>query len=182
MKQLAEYSNVEPSRAEAPAETHSSKLARHQRRPSKRGFTLIEVVIAVALFAMAATVLSSTFVNALLAREHVQNNDLHNADIRAVRLQLLLQPNLEDAEDGNDLETLNSGEATWSAEIEPMEVVDLFRVMLQIEFHEPLENQEATYSEVLYLLRPTWSEAGERSDLLQEKTDELLNSRDFDRF
>ncbi|MGJ8651835.1 MAG: PulJ/GspJ family protein [Opitutaceae bacterium] len=190
MKHRADYSNVGPSLVlnhelvELAERRENSKgpAARKHKPDDSSGFTLIEVVIAVALFAMAATVLSSTFVNALLAREHVQNNDLLNADIRAVRLQLLLQPNLEDAEDGDDLETLNSGEATWSAEIEPMEVVDLFRVLLQIEFHEPLKDQQATYSEVLYLLRPTWSEPGERSDLLQEKKDQLLNSRDFDRF
>lgn len=177
MRHLAEHSNVETSKG-----TASRKHAAHKYPSSKRGFTLIEVVIAVALFAMAATVLSSTFVNALLAREHVQNHDLRNSDIRAVRLQLLLTPNLEDAEEGDQLETLNSGEATWSAEIEPMEVVDLFRVILQIELLEPLEDQETTYSEELYLLRPTWSESGERSELLQEKKDDLLDSRDFESF
>lgn len=152
-----------------------------QKRHSK-GFSLIEVVIAVALFAMAATVLSSTFVNALLAQERGHSNDIRNADIRAVRLQLLLTPNLDDAEDGAELETLSNGEATWRAEIEPTNVVDLFRVELFIEFLDPQEEQAATHQETLYLLRPTWSESSERSDLLQEKKEDLLDSRDFDSF
>ncbi|MEN8662859.1 MAG: type II secretion system protein [Lentimonas sp.] len=150
--------------------------------PTKRGFSLIEVVIAVALFGMAATVLSSTFVNALLARERGQSNAIRDADIRAVRMQLLLEPNLDDAEDGDHYETLNNGEADWRAQIEPTEVVDLFQVLFEIEFSEPYENQEPTYSEVLYLLRPTWSKASDRSDLLQEKKEALLDSRDFDSF
>lgn len=149
---------------------------------AKYGFTLIEVVIAVALFAMAATVLSSTFVNALLARDRVHSNDIHNADIRAVRMQLLLEPNIEEAKDGDQYATLNSGEASWRAQIEPTEVVDLFQVLLEIEFSDPHEEQETKYSEVLYLLRPTWSEAAERSDLLQGKKEALLESRDFDNF
>ena len=61
-------------------------------------------------------------------------------------------------------------------------MIDLFEVQLSIEFSEPQEEQAATHTESLYLLRPTWSESDERSDLLQDKKDELQNSRDFDRF
>ena len=57
-----------------------------------------------------------------------------------------------------------------------------FQVQLRIEFQKPQEDQEALYQEKLYLLRPTWSESDERSNLLQEKKDALANSRDFDRF
>ena len=146
------------------------------------GFSLIEVVVALALFAMASVVLTSSFVNALLAREHGQSNDLRHADIRAVRMQLLLEPNIDDAEDGDRYDTLNNGTANWEASIEPTNVIDLFEVQLSIEFSEPQEEQAATHTESLYLLRPTWSESDERSDLLQDKNDELQNARDFDRF
>lgn len=153
-----------------------------QARHSNRAFSLIEVVIAVALFAMAATILSSTFVNALLVRDRVQSNDVREADIRAVRLQLLLEANIDDAEEGDRIETLNNGEATWRAEIEPTEVIDLFHVQFFVEFLDPQEEQSPTYQETLYLLRPTWSQADERSSLLQDKKEALLDSRDFDRF
>ncbi|MFT5622378.1 MAG: general secretion pathway protein I [Bacteroidia bacterium] len=146
------------------------------------GFSLIEVVVALALFAMASVVLTSSFVNALLAREHGQSNDLRHADIRAVRMQLLLEPNMDDAEDGDRYDTLNNGTANWEASIEPTNVIDLFEVQLSIEFSEPQEEQAATYTESLYLLRPTWSKPDERSSLLQDKKDELQNARDFDRF
>jgi general secretion pathway protein I len=146
------------------------------------GFSLIEVVVALALFAMAAVVLNSSFINALLARERGLSNDRLHADIQAVRLQLLLEPNLEDAEDGGRYETLNSGTANWEASVEPTNLIDLFHVQLQIEFSDPQDDQAATHTESLYLLRPTWSESDERSELLQDKKDELENSRDFDRF
>ncbi|MEM7790196.1 MAG: prepilin-type N-terminal cleavage/methylation domain-containing protein [Verrucomicrobiota bacterium] len=149
---------------------------------SDSGFTLIEVVIAVAIFALAAVQLSSAFTYALLARERSVNNDMRYDDIRAVRMQLLLEPTLEDAEDGDTYETLNNGEATWRAEIEPTEVVDLFMVNLLIQFDEPMEEQSAEYSEQLYLLRPTWSESDERSQLLEDKKQQLLDSRDFNSF
>ena len=151
-------------------------------RRTVSGFSLIEVVVALALFAMASVVLTSSFVNALLAREHGQSNDLRHADIRAVRMQLLLEPNVDDAEDGGRYDTLNNGTANWEASIEPTNVIDLFEVQLQIEFSDPQEQQEASHSETLYLLRPTWSKSDERSSLLQDKKDDLRSSRDFDRF
>ena len=152
-------------------------------RPKRStAFSLIEVVVALAIFAMAAVILSSSFVNALLAREKGQSNDVRDADIRAVRMQLLLEPNLEDAEDGDIYQTLSNGEATWRATVEPTNVIDLFQVQLSIEFLEPQEDQHPGYQETLYLLRPTWSESDERSDLLEDKKQALQDSRDFDRF
>lgn len=149
---------------------------------SRSGFSLIEVVVALALFAMAAVVLSDTFVNALLARERGVSNDARNRDIRAVRMQLLLEPNRDMAEEGGAYVTLSNGSANWQSEIEPTNVIDLFQVQLQIKFLEPQDDQEASYQETLYLLRPTWSESDERSNLLQEKKDALLDERNFDLF
>ena len=164
-------------------------IDRQRKRPLRRtstgrlqAFSLIEVVVALALFAMAAVVLSASFVNALLAREKGQSNDLRNADIRAVRMQLLLQPSLEDAEDGDRYQTLHNGEANWRTTIEPTNVVDLFQVDLSIEFMAPQQGQQASHRETLYLLRPTWSESSERAQLLEEKRRELQNLRDFNRF
>ena len=145
---------------------------------NRLGFSLIEVVVALAIFAMAAVVLTETFVNSLLAREKGVSNDARNQDIQAVRMQLLLEPNREDAEDGDTYKTLSNGAANWEAEIEPTNVVDLFKVQLRIEFEEPQDEQEASHRETLYLLRPTWSESDERSDLLQEKKDALRNRRE----
>ena len=148
-------------------------------RARSKAFTLIEVVLAVALFASAAVVLTSSFVNALMARELGNHNTLLEGDIRAVRLQLLLEPSREDAEDGDDIETLNSGKASWRAMIEPTNVVDLFQVALEIEFFDPPEDTPSHYQETLYLLRPTWSESEERNTLLEDKRAALLDSRAF---
>ncbi|MGB0744796.1 MAG: PulJ/GspJ family protein [Opitutales bacterium] len=152
----------------------------HPERAS--AFSLIEVLIALAVFAMASTYLVSTFVNALTARERSVSNDILHADIQAVRMQLLLEPNLEDAEDGGDYPTLNHGEARWEARIEPTEIVDLFQVEFRIDFSEPEEDQSGVHEEKLFLLRPTWSQGDERSELLQDKKEELQDRRDFDRF
>ena len=160
----------------------SCQLPWQADRKASSGFTLIEALVSLAVFSMAATYLIATFVSALEARERgLSPNNLYK-DIQAVRMQLLLEPNVEAAEDGGDYPTLHQGEARWEAEIDPTEVVDLFRVSLQIEFNEPINEAAGTYTEELYLLRPTWSEADDRSDLLAKKKEEHLDSRPFDRF
>ena len=146
------------------------------------GFSLIEVVVAVALFAMAATVLTSSFVNALLARERAAANDRYAADLTIARRQLLLEPNREDAIDGGFVPTPHNGEARWSAEIRPTNVVDLFRTVLTVEFDAPMEDRPAVHRESLLLLRPTWSESDERDALLEDKAEALRDRRDFRRF
>ena len=168
--------NVRRSPPSTLSRRSKAKTDLHSRR-SRAAFTLVEVLIAVAIFAMTSSVLMSAFVNALLARESAANYDLLNADIRAVRMQLLLEPNLEDAEDGDDYETLHCGDASWEAQIVPTNVVDLFLVQFSIRFSAPPEDLPSNYTETLYLLRPTWSESDERSDLLQDKREALEDSR-----
>ncbi|ADE54656.1 PulJ/GspJ family protein [Coraliomargarita akajimensis] len=156
---------------------------RTQRGSSNRAaFSLIEVVVALAIFSGACVGLTMTFINIMTAREHGVQNRLYDADLRAVRLQLLMQPDRELAEDGGELEVLSNGTAKWSAIIEPTNVVDLFKLQFEVEFSEPLDNAPPSYSETLYLLRPTWSESDERSDLLADKKEALLDSRDFSSF
>lgn len=150
--------------------------------PSPSAFTLIEVLIALTIFAMASTFLTATFVSTLTLRERSVSDDLLHGDIQAVRMQLLLEPKLDDAEDGGEYPTLSHGEASWRARIEPTEIVDLFSVELSIEFSDPPEDAPDFYEETLFLLRPTWSEADERSQLLDDKRQELERNRDFDRF
>ena len=155
------------------------KTANTQRTAA---FTLIEVLVALAVFAMAGTYLMATFVNSLTARERSVSNDLYHADIQAVRMQLLLEPNLDDAERGGRFSTLNHGEASWQADIRPTEIVDLFTVELTIDFSDPPEDGPDRHQETLFLLRPTWSEIDERSNLLEDKRQALERSRDFGRF
>ena len=46
-----------------------------------------------------------------------------------------------------------------------------------VSLSEPPEGLVADYSETLYLLRPTWSESDERSELLQDKHEALEDTR-----
>ncbi len=154
----------------------------HRSINSKKGFSLIEVLLALVIFAMAAGVLVSAFVNALLARERGAQDERWGDDVRIARMQLLLEPIRDDAESGGRVATLHHGEASWRAVIEPTQIVDLFSVQFQVDFSSSPEGSPGSITETLFLFRPTWSEAGERSDLLQDKRDALLDSRRFGAF
>lgn len=152
----------------------SPKILKHT--PAK-GFSLIEVLIALALFAIASNVIGSAFINALLSRERNNDNSYRDIAIQTARKQLLLEKNIDDAEDGGSIETLELGEVDWYAEIIPTDMVDLFEVNLFIEFFDLKDDQSTNYNETLLLLRPTWSESDERSSLLQDKKEDLLDIR-----
>ena len=145
-------------------------------------FSLIEVLIALALFAIAANVISSAFINALLSRERNDSRLYNDFAIQTARKQLLLEKNIEDAEDGGTVETLELGEVDWYAEILPTEIVDLFEVQLYGTFYDLEDSKKANFSETLFLLRPTWSESDERSMLLEDKKQDLLEIRNSELF
>ena len=142
-----------------------------------KGFSLIEVLIELALFAIASNIIGSAFINALLSRERNNDNSYRDIAVQTARKQLLLEKNIDDAEDGGSVETLELGEVDWYAEIIPTDMVDLFEVNLFIEFFYVKDDQSSNYNETLLLLRPTWSESDERSSLLQDKKEDLLDIR-----
>jgi general secretion pathway protein I len=154
-----------------------------KKKPKQiKGFSLIEVLIALALFAICSNLIASAFINALLARERDPSLTYQDIAINTVRKQLLLEKNLEDAEEGGTLTLLERGQASWTAEIHPTDIIDLFECRFDIELLESDDPNQDTYSETLYLLRPTWSKFDERASLLQEKKDALLDQRNFESF
>ena len=145
-----------------------------------KAFSLIEVLIALALFAICSNLIASAFINALLARERDPSIAYREISIDTVRRQLLLEKNLEDAEEGGTVNLIQDKEASWSVEIFPTEIIDLFECRLDIEFLDDELSKRGIYSETLYLLRPTWSDSSERATLLEEKKQALLNEREFE--
>lgn len=156
--------------------------SRKKQTKHSKAFSLIEVLIALALFAICSNLIASAFINALLARERDPSSSYQDIAINTVRRQLLLEKNIENAEDGGTLTLLEKGEASWTAEIRTTNIIDLFECRFDIEFLESDSPSQETYSETLYLLRPTWSKSDERSTLLQEKKDALLDQRNFESF
>lgn len=139
----------------------------NSRQPRKGGFSLIEVVIAIAIAGAAFLVLTETFFNILLTLESLESQSDYQKDVRFVRSQVIQIADREELEDGGEITTLNLGEAEWWAEVEETDIVDLFKLDLEIAFDNP-DGDPIEWAETLYLLRPTWGDSFERGSLLDE--------------
>lgn len=144
------------------------------------GFTLIEVLIALAIFGMASVVLTFSFSNAVIALQRQQPNQHWENDLQFVRRQVLVAESIDDLEEGDEIDSLSSGVITWEAtDIEMTDLIDFYKVTVEYDIEDaPEELQQHT--EVLYLLRPAWSEgefAGDRQELLQDKQEKLRQHR-----
>jgi prepilin-type N-terminal cleavage/methylation domain-containing protein len=151
------------------------------RKGCKDAFSLIELVIAIAVAGIAFFVLTETFFNVLLTLEDLETESDHQKDVRFVRRQIIQIADRDELEDGGEITTLDLGEATWEAEVEETGIVDLFRLDLQVEFENP-DGETIEYRESLYLLRPTWSDPIESSTILseaREKMEEMNRRRDW---
>jgi prepilin-type N-terminal cleavage/methylation domain-containing protein len=141
---------------------------------TRKGFSLIETVIAIAIAGIAFFMLTETFFNVLLTLESLESESDYQKDVRFVRSQIIQLAERDEVEEGGEITTLDLGEAVWRAEIESTETVDLFRLILEMEFSNPDGEEPIEYQEVLYLLRPTWAEDSfERGEILADVRQEI---------
>jgi general secretion pathway protein I len=156
--------------------TSELRKSKFQNRNSKipSGFTLLEVLVALSIFALAAVVLGSAYVNVLTSYAAVARAGQVDEDLRFARAALAAAADRERAEEGGDFEGTDGRRVRWRAEIEPAGVADLFVVTFTCELTEAGTGRVETVTEVFRLLRPTWSEELERETLRAEARDRIL--------
>lgn len=140
---------------------------------ARRAFTIIEVLVALTIVAMAAIVLGTAYINVLLGYEHAERSTMVDADVRFAREILFRMPELEDVEDGDDFETADGRRVIWRALVEPTIVPDLFDVEFEVELIDENSGEGQIVVERFRLLRPTWSEDDESDLLRQEMRDDM---------
>jgi len=136
-------------------------------------FTLLEVLVALAIFALAAVVLGATYVNALNAYEAATRRNQYDEDLRFVRAAVLTQSDRDKVEEGGQLDLGNNRRATWQADVAPTGTVDLFAVTWTCTIADPAKPQPYKITQTFMLLRPTWSDPVERSQLLADAKDRI---------
>lgn len=139
----------------------------------RRGLTLIEVMVALAIFALAAIVLGAAYVNVLVAYDAAQRSNQTDQDLRFARGQLLAEADRDKAEKGNDFDTAGGRRVKWHATIETTTIADLFQVTFVCEVAEASAASPATVTETFTLLRPTWADAVENAKLRQDASDRI---------
>jgi general secretion pathway protein I len=139
------------------------------------GFTLIEVMVALAIFALTAVVLGAAYVNVLNSFEVARNSNVNNEDVSFARSQLLAQADLQTATTGAEFDD-GDRHVKWTSEIDPATTTDLFTVTFTCAITEP-SAPTRTVVETFMLLRPTWSDPAARSTLRQAAADRIAQAQ-----
>jgi general secretion pathway protein I len=147
----------------------------------RRAFTLVEVVVALAVFALGAIVLGAAYVNILNAYELAQRGNQADQDLRFARAQLLAEPDHDKAEKGGDFESADGRRVKWHATIEPTVTADLMQVTFVCEFAASNGGDLPAVTETFTVLRPTWADPVVNSKLRQEAQDRIKELQGRDR-
>lgn len=144
------------------------------RASSLRAFTLVEVLVSLAIFALAAVALSAAYLNVL---NGYQNRDRGRAISEAwalVRITALTEEDRDKLESGGNFELPGNQRVTWSARVEPALLADLFSIELSARASAPNEWERTTR---IMVLRPQWSDPADRDRLRDDSRRRLERSR-----
>ena len=143
-------------------------------RRQRGAFSLIEVLVALAIFTLAVAVMAQGVNNAMHAIDVVKSETERDQSFRFASRQILKIEDRNEVEDGGAFSLANDGKVLWQAVLEETEILDLFKleVTMSLEGVEGLSEEEE-YLEAVYIWRPEWSISEERSSLLQRKKDAL---------
>jgi prepilin-type N-terminal cleavage/methylation domain-containing protein len=149
-------------------------------RKRKKGFMLIEVLIALSLFGLSAVYLvEGAFVASRTIRFMKDTRELEQEFLWA-RNEIFEEADYEKLSEGGDLPTPSMGDIQWETEVEMTNVTDLYKVILSLSYDGNdelgVEPGERTYA--MLMLRPTWSKHGdfssERERLWEDRKELIL--------
>lgn len=139
-----------------------------------KAFTLLETMVALAVFAMAAIVLGTAYVNVLNGYEVARRATAGNPELQFARAQLLTQTDVEVARQGGDFDAADGRRVRWTATIDPTDTADLFQVLLECEITGAGAAKDQKITQVFRVLRPTWSVPADRNTLRAAARDRIL--------
>lgn len=138
------------------------------RRVAERGFTLLEALVALTIFALTAIVLGASYLNVLNSYAIAARSNQSTEEVAFARAQLLAEPDRKVIEQGAEYESTNNRRVKWSATIASTTINDLFTVTFVCEISDPEKSEPEKVTQTFTVLRPTWSDPAERGQLLQD--------------
>lgn len=132
--------------------------------PRAGAFTLLEVLVSLAIFALAAVVLSAAYLNVLSSYQAAARHRQRAEEWQFVRAAVLAEPDRAVVERGGTIALPDGETANWRAQVEPTGLADLFAVTIRTGGGDD-DADEGTRVERVMLLRPAWSDPGERDRL-----------------
>ena len=147
----------------------------------KNAFTLIEVLVSLSIFALAAVGLGAAYSNVLLSRMALKEKGVGEEDFARCRAAMIETANFADIEKGGDVYLPDDRMARWKGKIEPTTVTDLFWITLTVEIQTSAGGPYGVPREQSqWILRPTWSVESDRTKLLADAKERLLKTRGYD--
>lgn len=154
-----------------------------------RGFTLVELIVALALFGLIAVTMGQAIVNNLRALENLNRSSPMEENLATIRHRMMVKQDLEELEEGGEIELPSrelpnddaNGAASepvrvrWTAEVQPTSTLDLFAVDIELEFQGG--GLATTHEMRLFLYRPNWTEPEDREKLTEAKALLLQDER-----
>lgn len=125
-------------------------------------FTLIEVLISLAIVGIAAVVLGAAYANTLGGHAAVAERAARGTVLDHLSAVVLNEPEREKVEAGGDVTLPENRRLRWEAEIDEAAVPDLFKVVLKGRVEGGPAGQVEEFTQTLMLLRPTWSDPQQR--------------------
>ena len=141
---------------------------------SFRAFTLVEVLVSIAIFSLAAVALSSAYLNVISGYRHSETQRERHENWSLVRLQVLIEPDLDAIESGGQITLPDNSTLRWTANIESTELANLFALEISGEI---TGDEGWSQNERLMLYRPEWSDPGERAQLRETNRQSLSENR-----
>ncbi|MCX6952874.1 MAG: type II secretion system protein [Verrucomicrobia bacterium] len=144
-------------------------------RRATRAFTLVEVLVAIMIFAFSAVILAATYVNVLNSYLIVERVAQSSSDVTFARSLVLTEPDRKKLEQGGEFDTTDSRHVKWEVEILSTSTADLFTVNFTCSVTATGESEPQKTTQTFLLLRPTWSiDPGERSKLREAAKTRIL--------
>jgi len=144
-----------------------------------RAFTLLEVLVALAIFALTAVVLGAAYLNILNSYQAMHQSPEDAQDIAFARRALLTQPDMQTAENGDEFDTADGHHVQWSSTIDftTSQIPDVCTVTFICEITNSPTDQPRKFAETFTLLRPTWSEPADRSTKRQAEAARIAKAQ-----
>lgn len=129
------------------------------------GFTLIEVLVSLAIFALAAVVLSVAYLNILGSYRTLGSRHEAEENWKLLRAVVLTEADKEKVEQGGRIALPDGAHLNWKGQIEPTDVADLFRLTLEADVTDTGAGDARQRRQVIHVFRPSWSDPAEREEL-----------------
>ncbi|HVU17473.1 MAG TPA: type II secretion system protein [Candidatus Didemnitutus sp.] len=139
----------------------------------RSAFTLIEVLVALAILSASALVLAMAYSNVIRDYAAVFNRKDHAGDLQMIRGAVEATADLTTAQDWNDIVLPDNRKGRWRVSVTPGQIADLFAVDCQIEITGGPGEDNFNVTDHMMLLRPTWSQPADRETLRAASRDKL---------